>query len=226
MICFIGTSFAAVHLREAARQRGFPLTANPKKADLIFISEDTPIDDDGNRDLTHIETLVRKTSPNIHAPIVLTSQVPPGFTRSLAGFTHSFGLSIYHQAETLRVKDAAERALNPEQHIIGCEHPTDELPESYMTYLNAFKCPIFCITWEEAEFSKVAINMTLAAQVDNTNRLAVAAKKVGANWDVISKILVNDKRIGPHSYLTPGRWQDSKHLLRDYVTLKEIENER
>jgi hypothetical protein len=31
-----------------------------------------------------------------------------------------------------------------------------------------------------------------------------------------------DKRIG--TYTTPGRWQDSIHLLRDYVTLKEIED--
>jgi UDPglucose 6-dehydrogenase len=68
--------------------------------------------------------------------------------------------------------------------------------------------------------------MTLASQVDNTNRLASAAKKCGADWESIVTILKHDKRIGPHSYLTPGDWRASKHLMRDYYTLEEIEDGR
>ena len=71
--------------------------------------------------------------------------------------------------------------------------------------------------------SKIAVNMMLAAQVDATNNLSTVAKKVGADWEKVAHALALDKRIGPHAYLTPGRWQDSKHLYRDFVTLKALE---
>src|SRR3990167_8302777 len=110
MICIIGNSFAPRHFRKACLMKGLKLTNNPSEADLVLISEDTPIDKDGNRDLGLIHGLVLDAFGKTIAPIVLTSQVPPGFTRSLQ-------VPLYHYAETLRVKDALERALTPEQHI-------------------------------------------------------------------------------------------------------------
>lgn len=211
-VTFLGTSHAAQHLALAAHERGFELTY-PRNAELVFVSQDTPTDSDGRRDMEIIKELVRYVSCSV--PVVLTSQVEPGFTRSL-------GLSIYHQAETLRIIDAVERARNPEMLIVGAEDPSKPLPDAYRAYLEAFKCPILLMTWEEAEFAKIAINATLISQVENTNRLAGAAEKVGAKWGAIAEVLRHDSRIGPKAYLTPGRWQDSKHLLRDHVTLEAI----
>lgn len=218
MICFLGTSHAAVHLREAAIQRHLHVGNNLDIADVIFISEDTPTDSTGKRDLTTILKLIDSVRDKA-AQLVLTSQVPPGFTRSL-------GLpGIIHQAETLRIKDAVERAYEPEYIAMGF-YPCERDPQKYYyydQYLSSFNCPILRMTWEEAEFSKIAVNMALAAQVDYTNRLSAAAEKSGANWDKVSEVLRHDRRIGPRAYLTPGRWQDSLHLLRDSVTLTEIE---
>lgn len=215
MICFLGDSFAAHHLREAARNVGFPIVS-PEEAEVIFISQDAEIEPDGTRGLDLVKTLINEAKM-YSGVLVLTSQVPPGFTRSL-------NLDIYHQAETLRVKDAAKRAAFPEQFIVGCKDPKQGLPVAYQDYLMAFPGDIMKVTWEEAEFSKIAINMTLASQVENTNRLWAAAAKCGADWNNIVPILQRDKRIGKHSYLEPGDWKKSQHLLRDYVTLKEIEN--
>lgn len=212
MICFIGDSFAPQHLKAAAVLRGFYLTPYPDLADVVFVSQDTATDASGKRDLAPIRELVRDACRATTAPVVLTSQVPPGFTRSLK-------LPIYHQAETLRVKDAPMRALNPEQHIIGCEHPDKPLPDALAKYLLSFECPIHKMTWEEAELAKIAINMTLASQVENTNRLAAYADKVGARWEVIANVLKHDRRIGPHAYLDPGDWKKSPHLLRDWWTM-------
>ena len=212
MICIIGSSFAPNHLRKAAQIKGVALTSDPSKADLVFVSEDTPTDKDGNRVLDTIRDLVRDTFGKTMAPIVLTSQVPPGFTRSL-------DLPIYHQAETLRVKDALERASCPEQHIVGCADPFEMLPKSYRDYLGLFPAPIHQMSYESAEFAKIAINLTLASQVENTNRLCKAAMKYGANWNDIVEVLGHDKRIGPHSYLRPGDWKKSPHLLRDWKTV-------
>ena len=215
MICFIGGSFAPTHLRKAAQMKGLKLTNDPAQADVVFVSEDTPTDSMGKRNLDLIRNLVTDTFGKTMAPIVLTSQVPPGFTRSL-------GVPIYHQAETLRVKDALERALNPEQHIVGCVDPVAPLPDPFRRYLEAFPAPILKMSYESAEFAKIAINMTLAAQVENTNRLADAATICGADWEDIVEVLQHDKRIGPHSYLSPGDWKKSPHLYRDWVTFKGL----
>jgi UDP-glucose 6-dehydrogenase len=211
MIHFIGTSFAARHLKAAAIARGIPVTDLFEDASLIFVSEDTPTNEKGERDLDLIRQLLLFANGR---PIVLTSQVPVGFTRSLGND------NIYHQAETLRIKDAEERALNPEQIIVGhCGKP-HAVPTEYMNYLNAFQCPIHWMNWEEAEFSKIAINMTLISQVENTNKLNAYAQRHGLRWEKIQDVLMSDERIGRESYLTPGRWQDSKHLMRDWVTFE------
>lgn len=212
MIAFLGSSHAAHHLALAAMKRGNTITFNREKADVLFISEDTPTDANGKRDLAPIYTLIEIAAQH-KKPIVLTSQVPPGFTRSLDL------PNIFHQAETLRMKDAEARAMEPDYIAVGGEgdlHPT------YMKYLYSFGCPVLRMSWEAAEMSKICVNMFLAAQVEATNRLAAACDKVGADWKNVSHALALDKRIGPHAYLNPGRWQDSKHLLRDHVTLEAL----
>jgi len=216
MIHFLGSSFAANHLREAARKKGISLTDDIEESSLVFVSEDTPTDEEGNRHLDLIRKLVAHSVRRTRGrPIVLTSQVPVGFTRSLEIS------DIWHQAETLRIKDAEERADNPEQIIVGYNLNCPAPPE-YLNYLNAFDCPVQWMTWEEAEFSKIAINMTLISQVKNTNKLAKYIEgKPFMRWEQIKRVLQHDKRIGPHSYLDPGKWQDSRHLLRDWVTFNE-----
>ena len=212
-LCFLGDSHAAHHLSQAAAEKGFDLVSI-EQAELIFVSQDTPTDEYGRRDLTQILALVHQARLAM-APIVLTSAVQPGFTRAR-------GFPLWHQAETLRIKDAEERARNPEMMIVGCDKGNEPLPDAYREYLEAFICPIIRVTWEEAEFAKIAINCFLTAQVECTNELAKAAAKVGADWKNIANILRHDKRIGPYAYLEPGRWQDSRHLLRDMRTLAEI----
>ena len=210
-ICFIGDSHAPKILAAAAMSKGFNLTNHIEGADLVFVSQDSKVADSGKRDLSVIEAMVRMAHPRrrLDAPLVLTSQVTPGFTRSL--YIHP----IYHMAETLRIKDAMERALNPEQIILGMRDESAPLPKVLDEYCAAFGCPVLKMSFESAEFAKIAINMFLASQVDCTNMLSDVAKKVGADWEAVRKVLANDKRIGPHAYTVPGRWQDSKHLLRD-----------
>ena len=217
MIYFYGTSHAAQHLRSAAEQKGVNVVDVPEAAEVLFVSEDTPTDLEGKRDLRPVIGYLVEARQH-GKPIVLTSQVPPGFTRALDY------PQIYHQAETLRIKDAMERALEPEQIIIGARtyQSISFLPKAYLEYLEVFHCPVQMMTYEDAEFSKIAINMFLAAQVDATNRMADVARRVDANWWAVSQVLKRDKRIGPHAYLEPGRWQASLHLLRDHYTVEAI----
>ena len=212
MIHFLGNSFAPKHLQAAAIKRGVSITYELSDASLVFVSEDAPVAPDGTRDLSKIRTLL-DIARSTGMPIVLTSQVPPGFTRSLDIER------IWHQAETLRIKDATVRAMNPDYIAVGGE---SNIPREYADYLLSFGCPILRMSWESAEMSKIAVNMMLAAQVDYTNMMSEACRKAGADWTHVSKALHLDKRIGHEAYLTPGRWQDSLHLLRDWHTLKGL----
>ena len=106
--------------------------------------------------------------------------------------------------------------------IIGMENRFGSFPLAYQDYLRAFDCPVLCMTFADAEFTKIAINMTLASQVDNTNRLWSAAAKCGADWGRVSNAMRLDSRIGKYSYLTPGDWKKSPHLMRDYVTFQSL----
>ena len=60
MICFLGNSHAASHLRAAAKKRGNWIINDPDKAQVVFISEDTPTDEYGNRDLEPILKLIKR----------------------------------------------------------------------------------------------------------------------------------------------------------------------
>mgnify|MGYP001559050183 CR=1 FL=1 len=214
-IAVIGKSHLADWTRFTVRHKtGAPCLVS--EADLVLIAQDTPTQD-GHRDLALIERLCRETRAEApESVLVLQSQVPPGFTRSL-------GMPIYHQPETLRIGHEESGALFPGCIVVGCADPSAPLPRFYSDYLGLFVCPILKMTYEEAEFSKIAINITLAAQVDNTNRLAAAATRIGVDWSTVAQALALDPRIGHRSYLKPGRWQDSPHLMRDARTLTEIE---
>ena len=217
MICILGTSHAPNYFRKAAEMKGIEQTDDIREASLVLIAQDARIGENGVRDLSEVAPYVAYAVAMTGCPIVLSTQVTPGFCRQLNI------PRLYHMAETLRMMDALERALRPEQFIIGCMSPAEPLPKALRDYLAEFGCPVWTLTYEEAEFSKIAINAFLAAQVDCTNRLASVATKVGCDWHKVARVLSHDRRIGRWAYLTPGRWRDSQHLLRDMVWLESAE---
>ncbi len=213
MIHFMGTSYAAKTLKEAARRRGVKLTENIEEAELIIVAEDTPTDQFGVRNTDLIRKLIDSCPYGV--PIVVTSQVEPGFMRANPR-------ALYHQAETLRIEDGIQRAMYPEMFIVGCVHKLSPILNEYLEYLEVFDCPIIKMSYEDAEFCKIAINAMLISQIATTNMLSDLASKAGADWGKVSQALRHDSRIGKYAYLTPGSWRNSLHLLRDYVSLKSL----
>ena len=82
-ICFLGISHAAQHLSAAAAEKGFLLVGLNDDPALVFVSEDTPTNVNGLRNVVQIRNLFMQGKAGLPVPIILTSQVPPGFTRSL-----------------------------------------------------------------------------------------------------------------------------------------------
>jgi len=191
--------------------------ADLQKCDVVYVSPDVATDDQGQSDLTAINALLDAvfSATRIDTVIVVLSQVPPGFTR----VKQRKGRILYYQVETLIFGRAVERALYPERYILGCADPSQSLPESFQTFLEAHGCPLLPMRYESAELAKISINMCLVASVTTTNTLAELCESIGADWSEIVPALKLDKRIGLYSYLAPGLGIAGGNLERDLATL-------
>jgi UDPglucose 6-dehydrogenase len=188
--------------------------------DLVYIATDVPTDDYGRSDLSGIVELINGILPGLNrgAVLVVLCQVPPGFTRKLEFPPQR----LFYQVETLVFGRAVERVTSPERFIVGCADPQTRLPESLADFLKAFGCPILPMSFESAEFAKIAINMCLVASISTANTLAQLCEKIGADWAEIVPALRLDKRIGRDAYLSPGLGIAGGNLERDLATVLQM----
>jgi UDPglucose 6-dehydrogenase len=210
-----------VMARNRARLRFSVDPADLAGCAVVYVAEDVPTDEQGLSTLDTIvtlaETVGRTLSPQ--ACLVVLSQVPPGFTRSLDVVPPS---RRFYQVETLIFGRAMERALRPERVIIGSADPSALLPAPLGEFLGAFGCPILPMTYESAELAKIAINLLLVASIGMTNTLAELCERIGANWHEIAPALRLDARIGRHAYLSPGLGLAGGNLDRDLTTARAL----
>ncbi len=188
--------------------------------DIVYIAADVPTDDRGQSDLSGVLALIEKVIASLgpNALLCVLCQVPPGFTRALP----LDPARLFYQVETLVFGQAVERAVKPERFIVGCADPARPLPQAYADLLDAFDCPILPMQYESAELAKIAINCCLVASVSVANTLADLCERIGADWSEIVPALRLDRRIGAHSYLTPGLGIAGGNLERDLTTVLRI----
>lgn len=194
--------------------------ADLARADVVYLAPDVPTDDTGASDLSAVERLLETVRPALRddAVLVILSQVPPGFTRGIAGVRGP----LLYQVETLVFGIALQRALEPERYIVGCADPSAPLPAPFRRYLEAFGCPILAMRYESAELAKISINMCLVASVGVANTMAELCEHVGADWSEIAPSLKLDRRIGGYSYLAPGLGLAGGNLERDLATVMRL----
>ena len=187
---------------------------------MVYVSPDIPTNSRGVSDLNGVRLLINECLNHVSQDtvVVILSQVPPGFTRSIK-FSKQ---RLFYQVETLVFGQALERALYPERYIVGSNTGFEELPDVYHEVLSAFECPILNMNYESAELTKIAINCFLVSSVCTTNTLAELSSKLGANWSQISAALRLDKRIGEHAYLAPGLGISGGNLERDLETISSL----
>ena len=102
--------------------------------DFIFYSYDIKTNNKGESDYIttkkNLKLLIKNIKKSI--PLIILSQVTPGFTRNIA----KFKINVYYQVETLVFGKAIERALNPERFIVGCKSSNSKLPKLLERFLN------------------------------------------------------------------------------------------
>jgi UDPglucose 6-dehydrogenase len=209
----------------AGRNRArLDFTADPRSlagCDLIYVAPDVATDESGASDLQPLDELLALVvnATREDTPIVILSQVPPGYTRA----HHVAGRTLIYQVETLIFGRAIERALYPERTIIGLADPSEQLPAVYRNFLAAHgNPPLLTMRYESAELAKISINCCLVASITTANMLAELCENLGADWSEIAPALRLDRRIGPHAYLTPGLGFAGGNLERDLATVRRL----
>lgn len=194
-----------------------------KKCDIIYLSKDVPTNENAESDLDVIYDLIEELCKYLPRDkiLVILCQVPPGFTRKVGNHF----CNLYYQVETLIFGKAIERARFPERIIIGCKQENRFISDKLKLFLNAFRCPIFPMSYESAELTKTAINIVLAAQVSVANSLSEICELSKGDWHDVIPALKLDKRIGKFAYLDPGLGISGGNIERDIKTLSKLSKE-
>ena len=194
------------------------------KFDVIFFTYDTPINKiDGKPNLLNIKKylqnlLTLKFTKN--CSIFITSQVYPGFTEeTIKEFKVNKKVKIFYMVDTLKMGQASNNFLYPEQLIFGGDKKNKEIINKLF---NKFKCKKYLFSIKEAEIIKISINLYLFFSVSFANIMDNFAKENGIEFSKTLNALKNDKRISKFSYIQPSLGMAGGHLERDFFYFNKL----
>lgn len=198
-----------------------------KDCDHIFLSYDTPVNDDDSCDTTILEKSVSDVGRVMkdNAVLIISSQSPVGFCNELRNKLKSNNptLEIAYSPENLRLGEAIECYLNPGRIILGTAVKETEL--KCVSLFNEITNNVLTMNLESAEMVKHGINSFLAMSIVFANNISDICEEKGGKIEDVVKGLKSDIRIGQKAYLSPGIGFSGGTLGRDLKVLDSINNE-
>lgn len=195
-------------------------------SDFVWITYDTPVDEQDEADLTIILETVTALAPHLRAEatVLISSQVPVGTCEELWGMIGEQNAQaaggIVYIPENLRLGPAIERFRQPDMVVIGCDRA--EAGARAELLLGRIDAPKMTVDVRTAEMVKHAINTFLATTISLANELGNLSEKVGADGLAVARAMKLDSRIGKHARVLPGLGFAGGTLARDLKTLKRI----
>lgn len=195
-------------------------------ADLIWVTFDTPVDDEDRADVAFVVDRICELFPYLRdgSVVLVSSQLPVGsvadLERRFANVSNGRRVAFACSPENLRLGKAIQVFKHPERVIVGSR---DGAEKGVITELFApFSDNIIWIGTEAAELTKHAINAFLATSVTFINEIATLGEKVGADAREVERALRSEPRIGKNAYIRPGAAFAGGTLARDVTFLGEI----
>ncbi len=146
-----------------------------------------------------------------------------GATLSALGGTAAFGM--VSNPSFLKEGNAVEDFTKPDRVLIGTDDPrAAEVMRRLYAPLVRTRDLIFVTDARSAELSKYATSALLAARVSFMNDLAMLAEDLGADIEVVRKVMGADPRIGP-KYLFVGPGFGGRLLHNDIKSLLYLARE-
>jgi UDPglucose 6-dehydrogenase len=185
-----------------------------KKSDIIFIAVGTPMDIEGNADLSAVFNVAKTIGNTIdsYKIIVSKSTVPVGSTFKIKEIIQSklietnskIEFDVVSNPEFLKEGAAINDFMKPDRIVIGAEN------EAVFTMMKRLYSPFFrthdrFITMDihSSEMTKYAANAMLATKISFINEMANICEKVGADINNVRLGIGSDKRIG-YDFIYPG----------------------
>ncbi len=193
-----------------------------RESSVIFIAVGTPPRDDGQADLSYVESVAQEIAQNINGyKVIVEKSTVPVYTNEwirhvltlTAGPAAEF--DVVSNPEFLREGTAVTDFLYPDRIVIGANSPRAAalLKEVYAPltngsyYLNAERVPepdnvlipppLIQTTAKSAELIKHASNAFLAMKISFINAVASLCEEVGADIQQVARGVGSDSRIGP-----------------------------
>ena len=196
-----------------------------RAATVLFVCVGTPQRENGEADLSQVETIARAVARNLndYKLIVEKSTVPaitaqwikktiaryarPDSSKgslgsgSAAGAARGHAFDVASNPEFLQEGKAINDLFHPDRVVVGLETPRARmiLEEIY----RPLGCPILVTNLSAAELIKHAANAYLAAKISFINMVSDLCEAVDADVTQVAQGLGLDPRIGPH-FLNAG----------------------
>ena len=192
-------------------------------ADLLWVTYDTPVDDDDKSDVKSVLEGIDRCLPHLpkDAVVLISSQIPAGTCHLLE--RRYPDRRFAYSPENLRLGKALEIFLHQDRIVLGTRRDDDAAQVSEL--LSNFSINIIRVRTESAEMVKHAINSFLALSITFMNEIARICEHVGADAREVERGLKSEARIGPKAYLSPGGPFAGGTLARDVMTLEHLANQ-
>lgn len=187
-----------------------------EKALIIFISVDTPSQEDGSPNMTRVEKVAQDIGKyiNSYKIIVNKSTVPVGTGEIVREIIKSeikkrnledeIEFDIVSNPEFLKEGAAIDDFMKPDRVVIGTDNVrvTEIMKELYSPFVRNDH-PIISMDIKSAEMTKYVANAFLATKISFINEMANLCELFGADITNVRKGIVSDTRIGGQ-FLFPG----------------------
>jgi UDPglucose 6-dehydrogenase len=211
-------------LSAGLRGKTLTFTTDPRaacaKADLLWLTYDTPVNENDESDVEFVLGNLRRTLPCLPAGalVLISAQLPVGTCARLEKEFPQFHFAC--SPENLRLGKAIDAFEKAERVVVGLR--TDARKALLEQLFQPFAARTIFMRTESAEMVKHALNSFLALSITFINEIARLCEHTGADAKDVSVGLKSEPRIGPKAYLGPGGPFAGGTLARDVVTLSRL----
>ena len=175
-------------------------------ADCVFVCAPTPMSNNHVVDASIVEDAVTKLIHSTDALVVVKSTVTPDvIERMCDNMTEEALERFVYNPEFLTEKSAKEDFVDADFHVFGgLEEATSELKEIYELFSMCSSLEVYTMSAKEASFVKYGVNTFLSTKVTFFNELYDLVTANGCNYNMITRAMGADSRIGVGHTRVPG----------------------
>src|SRR3954463_11399825 len=220
-----------------------------RRSQLIFIAVGTPPKDDGDADLSYVESVAQGIACAIDGyKVVVEKSTVPVYTNSwvrkimLLNGAPAELFDVASNPEFLREGTAVADFLYPDRIVVGADSDrcADLLAEAYQPLVDGsyfkkpdaipgpvsgpFKANLLRTSAKSAELIKHASDAFLAMKISFINAVASVCEAVGADVEQVREGIGTDSRIG-RRFLSPGVGYGGSCFPKDLLAFRSVARE-